>query len=336
MKKWAQYPVRVVLGLILFLGGIYVGYQAISPDLPLVGVIQWTREIKTFEESLQGVVEGLREEGYQDGLNIRLEVKNVQRQRDAAAAAAQDFQKEGARLLITLGTVPTLIALEITRDSKIPLVYTTVGAPNATGLARPAPPAPLRFTGASMEVPVGEQLRFLFLARPALKRLGILFCTATPQAVAIGETAEKVSTKLGLVPIMHPVEDDHPDTLLKAVNDLLSERLDAIFIPTDPVLVRPKNLKIICSTTSKALIPVMVANGRSVAHGALMAYHCDFVEMGRQAGRQAARLLQGVPLEQVPPESPNIKRLTINLKVAQDLGFLLPRQLLCQAYQLCQ
>jgi len=67
-----------------------------------------------------------------------------------------------------------------------------------------------------------------------------------------------------------------------------------------------------------------------------MSYHCDFVEMGRQAGRQAARLLQGVPLKQVPPESPNIKRLTLNLKVAQDLGILLPRQLLCQAYQLYQ
>jgi len=333
MKKWAQHPVRIVLGLILFLGGVYWGYRAISPDLPLVGIIEWTREIKTFEESLQGVVEGLREEGYQDGLNIRLEVENVQRQRDVAAAAARDFQKEGARMLITLGTVPTLIALKFTN---IPLVYATVAAPNVTGLSRPAPPKRIRFTGTSMEVPIQEQLRFLLLARPALKRLGILFCTATPQAVALGETADKVSAKLGLVPIIRSVKDDNPDTLLKAVNDLLSRRLDALFIPTDPVLVRPRNLKIICNATSKALIPVMVANGRSVAHGALMSYHCDFVEMGRQAGRQAARLLQGVPLKQVPPESPNIKRLTLNLKVAQDLGILLPRQLLCQAYQLYQ
>ncbi|MHB8069065.1 MAG: ABC transporter substrate-binding protein [Desulfobaccales bacterium] len=333
MRNWSQYPVRVILGLILFLGLSVVGYWTFFPDLPLVGIIKWTEEIKTFEESQQGVIEGLREEGYQDGLNIRLEVKNVQRQRDAAAVAARDFQKEGARLLITLGTVPTLIALKVTN---IPLVYTTVAAPNVTGLSRPAPPERIRFTGTSMEVPLQEQLRFLFLARPALKRLGILFCTATPQAVALGEAAEKVSTKLGLVPIIRPVEDDQPDTLLKAVNDLLSQRPDALFIPTDPVLVRPKNLKIICSTTSKALIPVMVANGRSVAHGALMAYHCDFVEMGRQAGRQAARILNGVPMDQVPPESPNITRLTINLKTAQDMGLLLPRQLLSQAHQFYQ
>lgn len=333
MVRWRQHSLRITLGLILFLGGIYAGHRLLFPPLPLVGIIQWTGEVKTFEDSLQGVTEGLREEGYQDGLNIRLEVRNARRDRDAAAAAARDFQKDGARLLITAGTLPTLIALKVTQDSKIPIVYTTVAAPNATGLARPAPPAPLRFTGASMEVPVIEQLRFLILARPALKRLGILFCTLTPQAVALGRNAEKVALELCLVPIIRSVEDEHPDTLLKAVNDLLSHHPDALFIPTDPVLVRPKNLKIICNATSRALVPVMVANGYSVAHGPLMSYHCDFVEMGRQAGRQAARVLQGTPLEQVPPEPPNIKRLSVNLKVAQDLNLPLPRQLLSQAYK---
>lgn len=333
MKNWAQYPVRVVLGLILVLGGIYVGYRALFPDLPLVGIIQWTREIKTFEESLQGVVEGLREEGYQDGLNIRMEIKNVHGERDEAAAVSRDFQEKGARLLITLGTVPTLIALETT---KIPIVYTTVGAPNATGLSRPAAGKSIRFTGTSMEVPIQEQLRFLLMARPGLNRLGILFCNATPPAVATGEEAEKVGRRMGLTPILLTVTDDRPELLTQTLTDLLNQRIEALFIPTDPVLAQPKNLRIICGLTTRSFIPVMVPNGDSVACGPLMAFSGDFVEMGHQAGRQAARLLQGVPPEQVPPESPNIKRLTINLKVAQDLGFLLPRQLLCQAYQLYQ
>jgi ABC-type uncharacterized transport system substrate-binding protein len=333
MKNWAQYPVRLVLGLIIFLGGIYVGYRAIFPDLPLVGIIQWTREIKTFEESLQGVIEGLREEGFQDGLNIRLAIKNVHGERDEAAAASRDFQKKGARLLITLGTVPTLIALETTT---IPLVYTTVGAPNATGLSRPAAGKGIRFTGTSMEVPIREQLRFMLMVRPGLKRLGILFCNATPPAVATGEEAEKVSRSMGLTPILRTVTDDRPELLTQTLTDLLNQRIGALFIPTDPVLAQPKNLRLICGLSMRYFIPVMVPNGDSVAYGPLLAYAGDFVEMGRQAGRQAAQFLKGVSLDQVPPESPNIKRLTINLKTAQDLGFLLPRQFLCQAYQLYQ
>lgn len=336
MNLWRQYSTRIVLGLILFLCGIYMGHRILFPALPLVGVIQWTREIKVIEDAPQWVIEGLREEGYQDGLNIRLEVRNAREERDEAAALAREFLKKGARLLITVGTVPTLIALEVTRDSKVPVVYTVVASPNATGLACPEPPEAVRFTGASMEVPAVEQLRFLLLALPKLKRLGILFCTATPPAIATGKAAEKACPSLGLTPIVRTITDDRPELLDETLKDLLDQKVEALFIPADPVLRRPGILRIICDAANGALIPVMAADGDSVAYGPLMSYHCDFAEMGRQAGRQAARLLNGVPLDRIPPESPVVKKLTINLKVAQELDLLLPRQLVCQAHQFYQ
>ena len=132
MTRRPQYCGRIILGLFICLAGIYLSYRVLTPELPLVGVIQWTREVKTFDDSLQGVIEGLREDGYQNGLNICLEVVQVHGERDEAAAAAQEFLQKKASLIITLGTVPTLIALEVTRGSGIPLVYTNVGAPDAT------------------------------------------------------------------------------------------------------------------------------------------------------------------------------------------------------------
>ena len=336
MKSWAQYPVSIGLGLIFLLGGIYLGHLVLFSDAPLVGIIQWTKEIKTFDESLQGVIEGLREEGYQERLNIRVKVINAGGNRDKTAAAVRELMQMGARLLITVGTVPTLMALEMTRHNKIPIVYTNVGAPDTTGPTPPAPPAPARFTGTSMEVPIYEQLRFLLLARPGLKRLGILCCSATPQGLATGQETAEVAPRLGLAPILRTVKDDHPALLDQALVDLLNERIEALFIPTDPVLRKPKNLKIICEVTMRAFIPVIVPDGNSVVYGPLMSYHCDFVEMGRQSGRQAALLLNGVPLEQVPPEVPNTKKLTVNLKVARELDFLLDRRLLSQAQQFYQ
>lgn len=336
MKLWSLYSSRIVLCVILVLSGIYVGHRLLFSPLPLVGVIQWVNEPKSFEDSTQGVIEGLREEGYQDGLNIRLEIRVVRGERDEAAAAARELQEKGARLLITVGTVPTLIALEVTRNGQTPVVYTNVGFPDATGLSRPDPPEAIRFTGTSAEVPVLEQLRFLLLARPGLKRLGILFCTATPQAVACGKATETESPKMGLIPFLRAVPDDRPEPLNQVLADLIDQGIEALLIPFDPVLRNPKNLKLICDATLRASIPVMVPDGHSVAHGPLLAYHCDFVDMGRQSGRQAAQVLQGVPLERIPPESPVIKKLTINLKVAQELGLFLPRQLVCQAHQFYQ
>jgi putative ABC transport system substrate-binding protein len=336
MSLWRQKSIRVALCAVLFLAGIFAGHRVLFPPLPLVGVIQWTREIKVIDDAPQWVTEGLREEGYLDGLNIRLEIKDAHGERDEAAALTRKLVKKGARLLITVGTVPTLIALEVTRDSKIPIVYTVVASPNNTGLARPEPPEAVRFTGASMEVPATEQLRFLLLARPKLKRLGILFCTATPPAVATGMAAEESCPSLGLTPILRTVTDDRPELLRETLKDLLEQKIEALFIPADPVLRRPDLLRNICAVAMQAHIPVIAADGDSMAHGPFMSYHCDFPEMGRQAGRQAARILNGKPLELIPPETPVVKKLTLNLKVAQELGLSLPRQLLCQAHRFYQ
>ncbi len=321
------------LGLMFFLAGVYLGWQVLAPPLPLVGVIQWTDEIKTFEESCQGVREGLREEGYQDGLNIRLKVINAAADRTRAADAAQELQRQGARLLTTLGTIPTLIALDVTQ---IPLVYCTVGAPDATGLERPADPAACRFTGTSMEVPAAEQLHFLLLALPGLKRLGILNCVVTPQGVATAQSAQVAAQARGLIVIREEITDDRPELLKQALADLVQEQIQALFIPTDPVLNVPKNLKLICQTAHRSGIPVMVSSHGLVELGALMAYHCDFAEIGRQAGRQAARLLAGARVQAVAPEAPLIKRLSLNLRVAQELNLKLSRQLLSQVDNLYQ
>ena len=331
--NWYQYPIRLILGLILVLGLSLVGYRTFFPDLPLVGIINWTEHIKGFEASQQGVIEGLREEGFQKDLNIRLAVKNAHGNRDLARTISRDFQKEGARILITLGTLPTLIALDATT---IPVVYAAVAAPGATGLSRATSPHRQRFTGTSMEVPIKEQLEYLLLARPGCRRLGILYCDATPPAVAKGEEAARVSLKMGLTPILRSVADDRPELINMVLTELLNRKIEALFIPTDPVLGQPQNLQIICGRTNRARVPVMVSNGYTVVYGPLLAYSCDLIGAGRQAGRQAALLLNGVPIAQVPPESPNITRLTINLKTAQDLGLQLPRRLLSQAYQFFQ
>lgn len=333
MKNQRGQFVVLSLGLGFFLAGAYLSCQFLTPALPRLGVIQWTDEIKTFEESRQGVMEGLREEGYQDGLNIRLQVINAQADRALAADAAREFQRQGARIIITLGTIPSLIALDVTQ---IPVVYCTVGAPDATGLERPADPAASRFTGTSMEVPAAEQLHFLLLALPGLKRLGILNCVVTPQGVATAQSAQVAAQARGLIVIREEITDDRPELLKQALADLVQEQIQALFIPTDPVLNVPKNLKLICQTAHRSGIPVMVSSHGLVELGALMAYHCDFAEIGRQAGRQAARLLAGARVQAVAPEAPLIKRLSLNLRVAQELNLKLSRQLLSQVDNLYQ
>ena len=333
MEIWRRRGLQFGLGLGLFLLAILVGCQNPFSQPPLVGIILWNQDIQSFEDNLQGVIEGLREEGYLDKLNMRLQVINSTGDRGQAATAAEVLQRHGAKLLITLGTVPTLVALDVTQGSRLPLVYSGVGAPAATGLNCPSTMEP-RLTGTSMEVPVAEQLRLLMLTRPRLQRLGILFCTATPVAVATGRAAEAAAQGMGLKVILATVTDERPELLDKALTTLVGEGVQALFLPTDPVLAAPRNLEVICARLLRDRLPVMVPFASSVTHGALISYHADSAEVGRQAGRQAGRILSGAAVRDVPPEIPKVKRLTLNLRVARSLELPLSRHLLSQARDL--
>jgi len=181
---------------------------------------------------------------------------------------------------------------------------------------------------------VAEQLKMFRVALPHLRRLGILYCTSSSVAVATGAAAENAAREMGLTVAKDTVFDAHHASLAKALTNLLDQKIEALFLPTDPVLASPKNLKIICERMVQARLPVMVPFESSVVFGALISYHADFSEVGRQAGRQAARILSGVPPSGVPPEIPKVKRLTLNLKVAQDLDLPLSRHLLSRAHDL--
>jgi putative ABC transport system substrate-binding protein len=333
MEIWRRRELQFGLGLGLLLLILLGGCQNPFSKPPLVGIILWNQDIQSFEDNLQGVIEGLREEGYLDKLNVRLQVINSTGDRSRAANAAAILQKHGARLLITLGTVPTLVALDVTQGSRLPIVYSGVGAPAATGLNCPSTREP-RLTGTSMEVPVAEQLKIFMIAKPRLQRLGILFCSATPVAVATGRTAEAVARGMGLKVILATVTDGRPELLDKALKTLEDEGIQALFLPTDPVLASPKNLETICAYLLRDRLPVMVPFASSVTHGALISYHADSAEVGRQSGRQAGRILSGVAVQNVPPEIPKVKRLTLNLRVAQALELPLSRHLLSQARDL--
>ena len=107
MDLWRRRGLQFGLGLGLILLVVLCGCQSPFSQPPLVGIILWNQEIQSLEDNLQGVIEGLREEGYLDGLNLCLQVINSSGDRGRAAMAAEELQRQGAKVLVTLGTIPT-------------------------------------------------------------------------------------------------------------------------------------------------------------------------------------------------------------------------------------
>jgi putative ABC transport system substrate-binding protein len=322
-----------MVGLLLLMGWCACGPLFSSP--PLVGVIQWNQELQSYEEILQGVVEGLREEGFQDGLNLRLRVVQATGDRGRAAAAVEEFLTSGAALLITLGAVPTQVAQELIRQRALPMIYLTAGLSGEAEPKSESKSGTPTTTGISLEVPAKEQLSYFQLAKPDLAKLGILYCSATPEAEATGRAAAAAGQELGLTVITMTIPDERRELLEQALRELLQEGVQGLFLPMDPVLATPRHFQIIAAATLKAGVPVMAPFPSLVGMGALLSYHVDLADTGRQAGQLAARLLLGNRGGKEMSFSPSLrKRLCVNMAVAQRLGLSFSRHLLSRAYEI--
>lgn len=186
-----------------------------------------------------------------------------------------------------------------------------------------------------MKIPMEKQLEMIQKAIPKMKRLGILFCVSTPQAIVTAEEANQAVKKLGMTPHPCSLHSDHLNRL-PSVTETLTKGVDAIYIPTDPILTAEKNLLKIIEVASKFKIPVISVSDDTVELGALMALHCDFREIGKQTAPMATKVLKGMKPTNIPSQMPLSHRLTVNLKTAKQLGITLNPHFLSLAHRVIE
>ncbi len=298
-----------------------------------IGILQWTESPVAYTWTREGFVEGMKALGYEEGKNVHLDIKVAGGDKEKAKEIVKVFVERKVDLICALGTIPSLVALEMTKE--IPIVYSIVGEPKGTGIIESWLSSGKNITGVSMKIPAEKQLEMLKKAMPNVRRLGILFCCSQPQAIITAQEAIKAAKKLGLSTHSYSLRGDHLDRL-SSVTGNLAQGVDAIYIPTDPVLNARENLTKIIEIASKFRVPVITVSNESVESGALMALHCDFREIGKQAAPMAAKILKGVKPMDIPSQMPLSHRLTVNLRAAKELGIRLDPHFLSLAHRVIE
>jgi putative ABC transport system substrate-binding protein len=88
--------------------------------------------------------------------------------------------------------------------------------------------------------------------------------------------------------------------------------------------------------TYRFKIPIIGVSDNAVELGALMALHCDFREIGKQAVPMVIKILNGMKPMDIPSQMPLSHRLTVNLKTARQLGITLNPQFLSLAHRVIE
>jgi len=327
MTEYRKFIALITTLMLFYL--VCFGCKAKSKEFH-IGVLQWTEKIQAFKQTYKGVLDGLNHKGYKEGLNLKIDYKNVEQNKNLALKVAHGFVKKEVDLIVALGTGSSLAALEATEKKQIPIVFSIVGAPKATGIIHAYDDSRRNITGVSMKVPVKEQFQMIKDILPDVKKLGIIYCTEMPQAVATGQEATAVASEFGWEQLTISLPKGELPQLEKKVESL-AQNVDVIYIPTDPILNSPENMRIILRMADERMIPVVAVAKKFVEDGVLLAVHCDFYEIGRQAADPIAHVLEGIDVRTIHSQKPMIKKISLNLIKAQQLNIKIKRNVILKA-----
>lgn len=171
--------------------------------------------------------------------------------------------------------------------------------------------------GASDMIDVRKEVEAMQALLPdTVKTVGIIFCTAEVNSVAMSQIMVTELERAGYVPTLVGVtsEADIESALLSA-----ARKVDAFLAPTDNVVANA--ISLIADIAQKVNKPLIVSDNMLVQYGALMARGVDYYESGKQAGAIALQvLMEHKKPSDLPIVRANNREIFVNKQVLEQLG----------------
>lgn len=272
----------------------------------------------------------LRNAGFASGANLKVLAEDPEiaypDPTDAAEVVAE-WTEAGVDLIFALSSGGALAAAQAAPD--VPVLFIS-NDPTATGLVENEIQPEGNLTGVTFRVPADRTLSIARRALPRLKSVGLVYPSEDPAALPHAAAVESAARSLGLR-LKTATFTDETDAA-QAVDKLVRARVDAIFISNSPTAIRA--LEPIQGAADAAGIPT-IAN-TTLAEGAIVVLSPDANELNRQLGRQAARILSGSDVADVPVEDPREFQLILNAVAARRLSIEIPDAVLREAERVIQ
>ena len=215
-----------------------------------IGISQFA-EHGSLDNCREGFLEGLKEEGIEEGKNLNVEYKNSAADMGTASQIASSFVSDKVDLICGIATPSAQTAYNAAMDTDISVIYTAVTDPKAAELADDKGNPVGEVTGTSDKLPIEAQLKMIRELLPDAKKIGILYTTSEANSVsAIAEYKEKVGD-YGFELVEKGITNTSEIAL--ATDDLLSQ-VDCISNLTDNTVV--SSLATILDKANAANIPV--------------------------------------------------------------------------------
>jgi len=275
--------------------------------------------------------QGLKEAGFVDGQNIKIEYRWAQNNYVALQNLATDLVHERVAVIATSGTPAALAAKAVTKT--VPIVFETAADPVqiklVASLSRPGG----NVTGVTQaaEEAAPKRLELLHELLPEARVMALLVnptapVLAEPQARDVRAAAQSMGLELR---VLGASTESELEAAFAKLPELQARGLviggDAFFT---------SHSKELAALAMRHRVPAVYQWREFAAAGGLMSYGSNVTETHRLVGVYTARILKGDKPADLPVQQATNIELFINLKTAKALGISVPLPLSGRANEL--
>ena len=315
---------REFIGLIL--GAASVGPVAVSAQVPRMPRVVFLSPVG-IPAQVNSYRTQIRELGYVEGRNIRLEFRDAGGEVDRLPAIAEQVVKEGDVDVIMAISTPAALAARKATEA-IPIVAFTAVDPVGSGLANSLASPGRNVTGIAVfsEETTVKRVELMREVAPRAIRLATVTTKVSMGAQSVGPLLD-AGRKLGFA-VENLVVDDTAD-LARILSPKTLAVFDAfVFIPDVILSAHMAEIIQLIKTSNK---PAIFPSPDWVRNGGLMSFGPDFADASRHLTAQLDRVLKGAKPGDLPFERPTKFDLRINLRTAQAMGIELSPIVLARA-----
>ncbi len=270
--------------------------------------------------------QGLRDLGYMEGQNMRIEYRCGDFQHEQLLALAAELVRLPVDVLVTAGP-GALAAKQAT--TTIPIVFAVLADPLGEGLvARLAQPGG-NVTGQSLMGTdlAAKRLELLTELVPGLRRLAVLWNAGRPRfASQIPRDPHRVGEQRALPGRAASAQSPELDHAFRTMGDT---GVEGAIILDDAMFHQERTH--LTTLAAQRQIPAIYGHRDYAEVGGLLSYGPHLPTLFRRAATFVDKILKGAKPEDLPVEQPTKFELVLNLKTAQALGLTVPPLLDAQA-----
>lgn len=274
-----------------------------------------------------GIPRALRELGYVEGRNLKIELRWAGGDFSRLPALAEELARADVDLVVAV-SAPAARAMKVAAPN-LPIVMFGNFDPVALGLVASLARPGGNITGVLIAPDgtlAGKRLELLTQAVPKARRIAYLAPPPSDATRLQLQETRRAAAVLGLeLSDVEVVDGDYE----KAFAAMAAQRPAALFVAAHTLFVRDRRQ--IIELAAKYKLPAIYEWREQVKDGGLMSYSTDQYGLYQRLASYVDRILKGSRPADLPVEQPTQFKLVINLQTARALGLSLPQSLLLRA-----